>query len=302
MSLVGWWRWAAVGLLAGCTFQGPSTDGTAFQCAGGQLCPSGFTCVADVCRSDDPEPADAARADAGGDDDPRFDAGEPADAARADAGESDAARADAGGRADASIADAAHPDAPPPDAGRRVLVFGEGDADVRGVTTDTWLDSANIDTARGGASELTIDSEPGRVALVRFALDAIPDGSVIERAELGLRVFDSGRSVDRVRVRVLLRDWSEREATWQNARAGTRWPSAGASGAALGEEIASAPFDANGDRVQVLDTAAVQAWVDDPGSNFGMRLDLWSPSGDAVGVFSREASSDARPYLRVVFR
>jgi hypothetical protein len=298
MTLVGRWRGAGLGLLlAGCTFSGPSTEGTAFRCGTNDVCPAGFVCVAGVCEglADDPESpdasarADAARADAGRD----VDAAEPA---RIDGGRPDAQVADA------APPDAARPDAAPPDAGRRIIVFGDGDADVRGVTTDTWLDSANIDTARGGSAELTIDSEPPRVALIRFALDAAPDGAVVERAELGLRVFDRGRSVDRVRVRVLLRDWSEAEATWQNASARTRWPSAGASGAALGAEIASAAYDSDGDAVVDLDAAAVQAWIDDPRSNFGVRLDLASPSGDAVGVSSREASSSARPYLRVTFR
>jgi hypothetical protein len=296
MTLVGRWRRAGIGIaFAGCSFSPPSTEGTAFLCGDGDRCPSGFSCVEGVCQAGEPEApdasrdSDAARADAGGAIDGA--SPDPIDAGRADAQVADAARADA------QVADAA-----PPDAGRRVLVFGEGDADIRGVTADTWLDSANIDTARGGSAELTIDSEPARVALVRFAVDAIPDGAVVERAELGLRVFDRGRSVDRVRVRVLLREWREGEATWQRASAGTRWPSAGASGAALGAEIASAAYDSDGDSVVELDAAAVQAWVDEPRSNFGMRLDLSSPSGDAVGVSSREASAAARPYLRVTFR
>jgi hypothetical protein len=288
MGLVGRWRRALLGLaVSGCQFSGPSTEGTAFLCEPREPCPTGMACIEGVCRADDADASDAP------------DARSAADAAADAASDVDAARADA------SVADARGVDAtkPPPDAGRRILVFGEAtDADVRGVTTDTWLDSANIDANRGGSAELQIDSEPGQVALIRFDLAAIPTGSVIESAELGVRAFEPGRSSDRVRVRVLLRDWEEREATWQNASSRSRWPSAGASGAALGIQIASVAIDGTGDRVIDLDAAAVQAWVDDPASNFGVRLDLSSPSGDNVGVYSREASSSARPYLRVAFR
>jgi len=260
-------------LMNGCQFSEPPIEGTFFRCGANATCPPGFDCRAGVCEAD-----------------PTIDAG-----ARADAREPSPARADA--RVDDPPIDGSL------DPGPRTLVFGEHDAaDVRGVTVDTWLDADNVNATHGSSPELQIDTNPKQVSLIRFDLAAIPSGSVIDEAELHFTIFDPASSGDRVRARVLLRSWDEREASWNDAANNRRWPSPGASGDALDSDIAgSVSADTSGERTLSLTPSTVQAWIDDPATNLGLRLEVSSSNNNDVRLHSREAAQANRPFLRVTF-
>lgn len=83
-------------------------------------------------------------------------------------------------------------------------------------------------------------------SMVRFAIfqsegGPVPDGATITSASLSLYKSDSYTST--YRLRAMLADWSEGEATWNDSRPGVPWSSPGATG--LGTDVTST-FDAEG--------------------------------------------------------
>jgi len=272
--------WAILSLalcLGACVFDTPPTEGTSFACDPEGTCPRGFDCVESICRAIGTTSPDAATGRDGG----------------ADAGT-------------APTPDApASPDAAPPvDAGPRTLTFGERpDADVKNVTTDTWLDSTAQTTPHGSDVELVVDPSPQRATLIRFDLAAIPPGSTVTAAEVVWVVFDPISTGSEVKAQVLLLPWSETEASWANASAGRAWPNSGATGASIASTIvATYRPDADGEYAAALLPAVVQAWVDAPASNYGLRWQSSAADGNNLRVHSRESAVSAEhPLLRVTF-
>jgi len=258
---------AAVGVAA-CRFDAPPIDDTHYSCKGGAACPTGFACIDEVCRKVGSDDADGALADAA--------LPEPGD----------------GGAPDAA-----------PSGGARTVTFGEGStADVRDVTADTWISDHFPNDVHGGDSELDLDGAPLTAALIRFDLRAIPSGATVESAVLTWVVFDPGTSAEVMSAQVLLMPWTEATATWYQATDGVAWPTEGA----LGDAVAAARIvddvqpHAAGALALDLPASVVQAWVDAPATNFGLR---WQATGtDLLRLRSREAADDQRPLLTVTYR
>ena len=273
----------ALSILAACSFNPPSPDGTQYRCSSMTSCPSGYTCVGAVCRDDG---GDAPDAEPGAPDARPTPDAEP-------------------GAPDARPA----PDAAPGSPDARVAVtrtFGERNAcDVRGVTTDTFLQSDFPTTANGNALQLIVDASPApAVTLMRFDVSAIPRGSIVEAAELEVVIPDPFRPYagEIAIAEALTVAWSEASATWNQASSGAGWPSPGAGGAAIGATVAD-DFAPQVDMAYVipLTTSVVQAWVDSPSTNFGLR---WKSTGGGNNLqfHSSEGSDGDRPMLRVRFR
>lgn len=254
----------AMALVAtGCQFSTPPPEGTTFRCGAGGSCPDGFACESGFCVVRD-DPRDAAPAPDG----------RPPDG----------------------------PAPPPPDSGPRTLAFGEGpDADVRGVTADTWLDGAAVDTPHGDDVQLAIDNNggsPDAVALIRFELEAIPRGATVARAELVWNVF--GPTVGFATANALLEPWDEASATWNQPADGRAWSAPGADGDSFGAEAGRFEAPAADVYAVAIATRVVQGWVDDPASNFGLRWSL--DNNNNLNLHSRDADVAAqRPLLRVTF-
>lgn len=178
----------------------------------------------------------------------------------------------------------------------RDTVFGETpDASVQGVTTDTELSSTSPTQNFGSLDNLTVDAME-IVSLLRFELSALPAGTIVERAELVMHVEETGNLS--VEVFALTEAWDELAATWSERQAGVAWSQPGA-GAASREAAVLGTFSAAqlGPVTAVLDPATVQAWITDPGRNYGMVLATRSAEGATVG--SSQAASAERPYLAI---
>jgi len=258
--------------LMACSFQGPSTDETSFACTPvTQTCPAGYACDDGLCvrgvgdADASPSPIDAAL-----------------------------------------LADAppGTPDSAPPPPGSKTLIFGDHSiATVKGTLFDTFIDQGAPNATNGGSDFASADTDPTRYALMRIDVSQIPAGSTVESAEIVITLFDAQED-GRLEAQVLLRAWSERNATFNVADNGTSWPTPGAAGNSIDDTVVAATEARQAtDEVITLPAAVVQAWVDSPATNFGLRWRSSSPTNRGCQWHSREnAVATRRPYLRVTYR
>ena len=146
---------------------------------------------------------------------------------------------------------------------------------------DAYLDESKPDLNRGFTSNVWVegDDPPGtgldRSLLMRWDLSAMPAGAVVRQVYFDVNVTNSTR--DMFPFYALNRDWSEGEATWNQAATGEPWAVAGAQGAADrgGEVLGRAVANATGLKRLMLDEAGVrlvQDWLDGTVPNHGLIL------------------------------
>ncbi len=172
-------------------------------------------------------------------------------------------------------------------------------------SADTTLDAWAVPwmpPMAGSAINLKVRGKDIRTALLSFDLTGLPAGTEILTATL--KIFaTTGKGSVLVGAYNVLRPWSEDNATWWEADAGTKWEEAGANGAA---DRDATPTDS-----QVVDktgwvmfdvTAAAQTWVDGTGYGIALRGDeVLSPFGGEWHFISREFT-EYRPMLEVQYR
>ena len=196
------------------------------------------------------------------------------------------------------------PDGPP--AAPVTTSFGERSTSVHtGVTTDTWLESANVTATHGTDIGLYEDASPTVNGLLRFDLSAIPTSATVSAVELDLVTTTDSLESGMLETYAVLEDWDEATASWSNRTASMAWTDAGASGpGSRGSTLVGTVFPG----VDLtpysfaLDLPTVQGWVTTPASNHGLVLISTSPSGNGVTFSSsNDTLVDARPQLRVTY-
>lgn len=247
---------------AGCGFESPSFEGTAYRCElPAASCPPGFTCLGGVCLAGE----DAAVPEDGDDGD-----GPPADV------------------------DAA-PDLDPTFGERP-------DAEFTNVNLDTSLASDEpTGPARGGTDFLEIDAGPETVTLMRFELSALPTTATVVSATLEVTVFDPLENGE-FEGHAVLQSWAELTATWNDRDVGMPWAGPGASNASRDNAVLGtfAPRT-TGTFTVTLAPAIVQGWIDAPATNFGFRWHSTSNDGRGGQLRSSEYPvALERPILRLV--
>ncbi len=162
---------------------------------------------------------------------------------------------------------------------------------------DTTIDNYFPKTPFGTASTLLVSYDADstaqlvreRAALLQFDLSAIPEGSTVTRAELGLyqRASLQPQAMD-LTVRQVVAPW-DNATTWETRPAATStniplWPMAKSDGAYITVEV----------------TSLVDAWINAPANapNYGFELTTLD-RGDRVEFDSVEGRF--RPYLAVEF-
>ena len=162
-----------------------------------------------------------------------------------------------------------------------------------------------------------------RRALLAFPIaEMIPEGSTITSVSLDLTVSKTRSGAQTVGLHRLLEDWSEGpsdpsgqegggtsasagDVTWLHREfSGTLWTTSGASfapSASATSQIASEGGYLYSSTSELV--ADVQAWLDDPSSNFGWVLVIDSaPTGSAKRFNSRENSTaSSRPKLTIAY-
>lgn len=200
------------------------------------------------------------------------------------------------------------------EAGDATLTFQQ---DVDGYTgvADTTLDAWNPAEAFGADRELRLAyARPPKVTtqmapVLRFDTGMLPIDAEVIQAQLKLYLLASARNDLRGEVHLLLRDWNEQTATWQQPRTGEHWAQEGAQGA--GSDFAEPGLDSQliwqGKRWYTFEvTPGVSAWVREPLQNRGVIVMARAGDG-ATNVQSGFASSNypnpaLRPQLVVNYR
>ncbi len=150
-------------------------------------------------------------------------------------------------------------------------------------TVDTFLNAWAPDTNYGSETQLAVryDRPPGPTdvmsVLIRFNLSKLPAGASIAGAWLEL--FAEKRSNNnevRVAAYPVLRPWLENQATWNRPRVGEQWQQPGCNDPTV--DCSDTPLDTV--TVNALNgwyrwdvTAAARAWVANPDSNWGIKLE-----------------------------
>jgi hypothetical protein len=193
-------------------------------------------------------------------------------------------------------------EAPPP--GTTVVL--QQDANGYAGMGDTMLSYYHPATNFGGRA--TLQSKSQRYTdLFRFAVFAaeggpVPDGAVIHSATLSIYK----NSYNQVfRLHALLKGWTEAEATWQQARAGTAWSVPGAGGVDSDYEAQhdarfEAPFAAGWMSFEVGERLRAYAGGT---PNLGWRLVAESGSGNEITLLASEYLVDPtrRPRLSITY-
>ena len=105
------------------------------------------------------------------------------------------------------------------------------------------------------------------------------------------RALDDGTLL----VQPIVEAWNENEATWRERVAGVTWQNRGGT---VGETVLGLVPGEQGVFEVTLPLALVQAWVDAPAQNFGLKFDSTSDNGQGSRFVSREAATASdRPQL-----
>jgi hypothetical protein len=192
------------------------------------------------------------------------------------------------------------------------LVFGEADdADVTGVTVDTYLDAANPSLNYGAGVTARIDADPSRVALLRFDISSIAPGATVTAAELAVTTAVDPLEEGSVQIFEVMENWAEGDgvgaaaaANWTQRTSNNDWTTAGAGSGSRAPSAMSevAPSTAATRYRVALPLELVQRWVADPATNRGLVLVAINAATHGVDLESSEsATTAARPSLSITF-
>ncbi len=164
-------------------------------------------------------------------------------------------------------------------------------------TSDTKISSGSPTTNYETATTFDIDGSPSDIAaLLKWDVSAIPTGSMVVSAAIDLYLTNSTKQ--NFEVYALQKAWDELSATWQRFAMGNNWAGAGATGSDDHGSSALGQLGPGGTGIQRIELnatglAAVQSWIDDSQSNFGVILQDYAAS-DGVDFYSSEYATAAR--------
>ena len=178
-------------------------------------------------------------------------------------------------------------------------------------TRDVRLWSKLRDGNYGGADELIVgrNVEPELQSLIRFGLDAVPQGALITEASLELTVVSPAPGA--ISIHRVLPSWIEGTGTYGNTTDGATWGTRdGLNGWASGggadfcaDSLGSFVATSSGQRVSVNVTQWVQLFASGT-ANHGLVLQPEPPDNFWFAHFSSREVTDtaARPALHVTFQ
>lgn len=171
-------------------------------------------------------------------------------------------------------------------------------------TIDTQITSKKPTQNLGSSTTFVADGSPDIAALLKWDVSAIPSGSIVVSAAIELNATTTTKSS--YEVYALQRAWDELSATWQQYAAGEAWNAAGANGA--GDHAAEVLGQVRPTKKGIYrmafneaGVAAVQAWINNPESNYGIILKNYTPP-DGITFSSSEATkAHLRPKLIIEY-
>jgi hypothetical protein len=171
-------------------------------------------------------------------------------------------------------------------------------------TIDTKIAAKKATTNYGNDTKMTVDGSPDEAGLFRWDVSAIPTGSTVTSVSIELTVTSSSKET--YEVYALERAWNELAATWQRYANGSNWSGAGATGGADADSsvLAAVSPTAKGTyRINLNDAgkAAVQAWINDAGQNYGIIIKDYNNSKAFEIATSETKTASQRPKLIINF-
>lgn len=176
-------------------------------------------------------------------------------------------------------------------------------------TTDATLEQTIPDERTGNDPICFVDGDEegtgqDRVAILRWDISAIPEGSTIIDASIALNVVNSSNDV--YYLYEMKRGWVENQATWYDYRNGRQWANGGASGSQDRGTTRLGSLEAlNSGKAEIhlydAGIALVQSWVNNPANNRGVIIGN-AEAGDGIDFNCSEASILAnRPALTITY-
>jgi hypothetical protein len=175
---------------------------------------------------------------------------------------------------------------------------------------DTFIGEAQPDTPHGNASSLeavqsddvlpALQLPDARRSLIQWDLSSIPVGSTIHGATLELHVT-SATNPTGYHIYKLKRPWDELQTSWNSP-----WASAGANSSTDRDMVSMDRVDARntGTFVTALNDvgiAAIQDWVDHPGSNHGLIILLEDTDENTERMIWHSQEGSTPPELKVTY-
>ncbi|MFD5054240.1 golvesin C-terminal-like domain-containing protein [Streptomyces tendae] len=200
-----------------------------------------------------------------------------------------------------------------PKAGRTMKIIQGSQGGVTDTTLSSAQPSTNQDTIRSWDVDqkwLSVGNNSGTYgktrAALKFPTDDIPSTATVINNRMYLWGAETTTDTDGAiyELHALTRDFSETQATWNNATSSTAWSSAGGDmSAAVSDTVASVSdvgrhwWDATG---------LMQSWIDDPAGNKGVAVKLKDESASGpqertLFLSAEAADPQLRPYMQVIY-
>ncbi|MCR9277779.1 MAG: DNRLRE domain-containing protein [Pseudomonadaceae bacterium] len=156
---------------------------------------------------------------------------------------------------------------------------------------DTYIEEKSPDKTNPSHGDVHVENDPGNAqhALLRFDTASISTTRVVQSATLWLYVHteDDSRAIS---VHENTSGFDENTANWNNH--GTAYDTTAVASVA--------PTASNAHWLAIPLTATVQRWINNPGSNFGIRLLATSDAVESKYTSKEHGTAANRPYLDVV--
>ena len=188
---------------------------------------------------------------------------------------------------------------PEPSGIRHSIYYRQGVNGYSGAS-DTFVNSWSENSNYGNATILRARSSKPQRALLKFDRISLPAGVTLDKAKL--QVYVKSRSNDAnyyVRTFDMKTAWDENTATWKRASSNASWKKSGFSSDDYVIPYTDFKFVYGVNHWVELDvTDIARRWLENPGSNRGLLLDICSIANVAVDFYSSEVRDvNLRPRL-----
>ncbi|WP_121547339.1 DNRLRE domain-containing protein [Streptomyces fungicidicus] len=200
-----------------------------------------------------------------------------------------------------------------PKAGRTMKIIQGSQGGVTDTTLSSAQPSTNQDTIQSwdvGQKWLSVGNNSGTYgktrAVLKFPTTGIPSTATVINNRMFLWGAETTTDTDGAlyELHALTRDFTETQATWNNASSTTAWSSAGGDMSAAVSSTVGQVADVG--RREWDATSLMQGWIDAPAGNKGVAVKLkdessTGPQERTLFLSAEAADPQLRPYMQVIY-